>query len=226
MKIGYKYIIFISITLSFLASCNEVFEEDITDNQIILLSPEHLDTNTFESQNFWWDEDEDIQKYRLQVVTPSFSNPSKLMVDTLVSATSINYSLTPETYEWRVRGENGDVYTSYSSRSVIVDTLENITDQQVVLEGPFNGFISNKTFVTLSWEEIPLAESYQLQVKNASGTSIIDQTLSETEFELTNLDHEIEYIWRVRAKQSTTLSTKFTDYWSFSVDTLYNINEK
>lgn len=69
-----KKIIFILIGLITIGmtACNDIFEKNIEDSLVNLLSP----TDSAHTQNatitFWWDEVKYANKYNLQIVTPNF----------------------------------------------------------------------------------------------------------------------------------------------------------
>ena len=93
----------------------------VSDRKIILNSPPDDHYTNEDTLIFWWGMAEGIDEYRFQLVSPSFSNISFLMADTVVSRDKVRWHLPEGRYEWRVRGERGSDHTEYSRRSLTVD---------------------------------------------------------------------------------------------------------
>jgi hypothetical protein len=202
-----KKVLIILLSLWTITSCDLVVDKDITSDKISLLSPADKDTNDAKVQYFWWEENKQIEQYRLQIVHPSFENPSIMYVDTILKG-KFNYSrsLIPDAYQWRVRGENNSFKTSYVTRSFKVDSSYNISQFPIVLTSPQDNaqLDNNTTTYTLRWEGIPLATRYEVTIETADGTIYNDPGTGRTntnQYIATNLvskiDKAVTYRWTV-----------------------------
>ena len=66
-----------------LSSCKDIFEDELSGEKIVLLSPANTDTLSNTVQTFWWqelDNDIAISNYKVEMVTPSFSNVKKAKI--------------------------------------------------------------------------------------------------------------------------------------------------
>ena len=100
MKTINKLLLAVILVITY--SCDDIIEEDITDNNIIVQYP--LNEQEIESNvvNFQWEELKGADDYRIQI----YATGQNVMVDTLVNKANFTYNLNPGKYQWRVRGEN------------------------------------------------------------------------------------------------------------------------
>ena len=190
--------------------CKEFIEPSLDKKKVVLLAPA-LGTETGEyTQTFWWEEVEDASSYRLQVVSPTFEHPAKLLLDTLLKTSKFLYSVDPGTYEWRVRAENGSSQSPYSSSSFIVYPTS-ISQQQVQLESPENTTITNQPTVSFKWHKILNANQYQIQI-DTNTNSFEDSTTLVVDKTTSNLNYSISFVkdktykWLVRALSASEYS--------------------
>lgn len=105
-----------------LVSCEEIIEvEDISNRNVTILAPTDTAILTITNINFSWNEVEDAEQYRLQIATPSFEMANQIVLDTTIVSTNFNKTLELGSYQWRVRGENSDYQTEYSTQSFTVE---------------------------------------------------------------------------------------------------------
>lgn len=122
MKIG---VLLLSLAIA-LWSCSEFLSEEIEDAIIRVNSPtDSLFTNT-NTLTFWWESEANIESYRFQLASPSLGNPTSLL-DTLIFEERISFVLTQGVFEWRVRGENANSFSSYVGGVVIKDSIPPVT---------------------------------------------------------------------------------------------------
>ena len=94
------------------------------------------------------------------------------------------------------------------------------SEAPVQLVSPTNSATSQPRNVTLKWDALNLADSYQLEVSsNSAFTQIITtQNTSSTSYLNTNLSNGKTYYWRVRAKKGDTY-TPWSEVRSFTTVT-------
>lgn len=202
-----RYFIFLLVPL--LYGCDLVYDKDISNEKITLLSPGDLDTNDSKTQYFWWEENKQIEGYRLQIVHPSFDSPSIMYLDTIIKGKfNYNKNLIPDDYQWRLRGENFSSKTPYITRNLHVDTSYNISQELVELTSPANAATENNSkSVTLRWKKIPMATSYEITVESLNSAFPYSYTkeVFTNEAVLTDLYtspttyQDITYRWTVTA---------------------------
>lgn len=212
-------IIFALLALSII-SCDDVFEEDISNDTIETISPK--DDATIESNvvNFKWNELDGAKKYRLQVLDLE----ETIVFDSLVSQTSFICPLEPGSYLWKVRGENFAYESEYSETSTFsIITTEDLANQQVILSSPDNNIYRNTTSVTLKWQKLAAATSYNVEVVNTTtGESVYTaESISETSVALssTDLEQDAVYQWKIRGINSTSQTTQVSTR-NFMIDTV------
>lgn len=217
MKITFKILLLALISIILLESCRDIFEKDISKNTISIVSP----PDNYTTQNyqiiFLWNESKDIQKYRLQIVSPSFDSVQRFILDTLTTDLRIAVTLFPGKYQWRIRGENNSSYSIYQTRRLLIDTTTNLNNQAFAVNSPQDNYYTKSNMLAFSWLLFPYATSYEYnlldsfgviqKIKTTSGTAIYDTIPEGT------------YKWRVRAlNTSNGTATQFSIFRSLVVD--------
>ena len=115
--------LFLVFILSICASaCDDIIEvEDISDQNIVLVAPTDLTTLNISSVTFSWDPLEDADTYHIQISRPNFENALQIVLDSTISITSLTTTLDTDNYQWRVRAENSDFHTTYSTNSFSIE---------------------------------------------------------------------------------------------------------
>ena len=122
-----KKISYICIAMLLLfASCDEeggvIFEVDISDREVLLLSPTQGSNVSTTTVRFDWEHLEDATAYDIQVAQPNFENAAQILVNQRVdSLTTFQQVLPSDSYEWRVRAVNSAYETPYSAATFTVD---------------------------------------------------------------------------------------------------------
>jgi len=227
-----KYLFFAVIGLLTLQSCKDIFAPNLSNNTPVLLVVQENDTVLTNPVQFKWEKMEGATKYHLQIVTPSFSNPSNYVFDSIVTGTEIYITLDSAQYEMKLTAMNAGNKPSKTLGPIKfwVDgpaTVEPST-ALVPLLIPSNNSYVNKTFDgTFTWGAVPGGTNYQFKL--VKGTSFVDGTeihstaLSNT-FEATvpdtklPLDPAFQYFWGVKAYIGSTELLYSTG--TFYVDTI------
>ncbi|WP_157588878.1 hypothetical protein [Psychroserpens burtonensis] len=113
--------ILILILVSFF-SCDDIIEvEDISQNTITVLAPTNTSILAEGDITFSWDGLQDATQYRLQIATPTFENASQILLDSTITATNFSKTLELGNYEWRIRAENSEYQTLYTTQNFSVE---------------------------------------------------------------------------------------------------------
>ncbi|MDI5887618.1 hypothetical protein [Flavobacterium yafengii] len=200
-------------------SCEDILEEDITNDSALIMSP--LNDSKVESNvvKFQWNSLKGADNYRVQI----YGANQSIVLDSLVSKTNLTYPLKQGTYQWRVRGENFAYQSSYSFPATFSTVIsEDLTNQQVILSSPQNDIYVNFTNITLNWQSLPNATSYSVEVINVTNGQQIYQNSAITGISATlNIPSLADgiYEWRVKAKNGTTETLQYAGR-KFSIDTV------
>ncbi len=134
-----------------------------------------------------------------------------------------------KTYYWRVSAKDALGEWSEWSEARSLTVLLPIPSK-TVLSFPTNGGYLSTTTPTLTWNEVPYAEKYQLQISNTSTffTTVLDRAdignLSFSSIDYAPALENGKYYWRVRAINVIEPDTEQTGAWSsyryFTVDTI------
>jgi len=199
----------------FFFSCSEIFENDISDKQLILISPaDSLETETF-SVVFWWDHLQDATEYNLQIVSPDFYEPAIIVIDTFTYENRLEITLSPGDYEWRISALNSGYATNYQYRILTILSTNDLTKQFVKLVSPSNNIYSNEEdALTFEWEPISIADTYRFAVE---GYPSLTQDVTTNTVEMTLPDgEERSYQWSVTAINEESL--KKSDVFTITLD--------
>ena len=212
-----KRIMFIAMML-LLVYCDEVFEEDITDVNIVVLSPPDNLESVSTSVQFWWQEIDDIIGYQLQIVTPSFNNIKRIVLDSTLTASTYTYTLYPDTFEWRVKAINHSSETEFVTQKLIVLETPDLSEQFVEILNPSDGLAANCTEVLFAWNQLDHADDYKFEIRkdNWEGTSVINPIIVTEDSIRMTLD-EGNYAWGVQAQNE--YSQSIVSIRSLTIDT-------
>lgn len=213
----------------FLAGCSDLIEKDLNDKIVELQTPQNADTLLNYTTSFWWNEVEGASNYHLQVVQPSFSAPSALILDTMIENNIFNAVLFPGQFEWRVRALNNSTQTPYSNRSFTIIANDDLSSEQIILKNPSNNLITNNTSINFSWFLNSKALDYLFSI-------FLDQNLYQPTLIINddNVSIDLEegiYTWMVQGRNENSVS--LSSVRSILVDTtapvaptlLFPINE-
>jgi len=116
-----RYIVLL-VMFGLLLSCDDIIEvEDISNQRVIILAPTEASVLNQNDITFSWNVLEDATNYRLQIATPDFENATQILVDSLMTTISFSNTLSDGDYQWRVRAQNSDYQTPYTTQSFSVE---------------------------------------------------------------------------------------------------------
>lgn len=188
-----------------------VTDSDISNEIVSLLAPSDgfvvNDTNV----TFSWEPVSEATSYNLQIARPGFENAEELLVNESFD-TSSNQSFILEdnnSYQWRVKALNETSETVYTTRAFSVNVTEELSEQEIVVVSPENGFETSETSVNFIWEALEQATIYRVVITDVSDNSVFleESTTASTltvEFELG------QYVWAVRAENESD-NTPYTE---------------
>jgi hypothetical protein len=121
-KLGWLFLVVFGIY-----ACDDIIEvEDISDRTVTLVAPTNDVILSSGTIHLDWEPIEDAESYRIQIATPDFDAPLQIVADsTLADSTATNTtfstSLSAGDYQWRVRAQNSDYQTNYTTQSFTVE---------------------------------------------------------------------------------------------------------
>ncbi|SNZ01701.1 hypothetical protein [Flagellimonas pacifica] len=184
-------------------ACDDIFEENISDDVIMVVSPKDNEAITGNAVTFVWNPLDGADDYKVQV---SRQSTSEIVLDSLVSSNSLTVQMQSGSYDWRVRGENFAYTSSYSfPEGFSIESTSDLSTQNVFLSAPSNDFYTKNNTIILSWSRLEAAASYSIQVEKTVGnnTSVALQQdeISSTNYTLDSniLDEDASYKWSIKA---------------------------
>src|SRR5688572_6848136 len=120
--------------------CDDILETDLSEDTITLRLPaDGVTQKDSVAVSFWWEELKGASHYELQVVSPDNTNPTSLVLDTLVTKTQFSAKLPAGQYQWCVRGINSGYKTEFICRSItITKTVPQTPEEVLTLISPKN----------------------------------------------------------------------------------------
>ena len=194
--------------LLYLYSCDDVLEEDITNDKVNILAPVNQSTVSGNTVQFRWEPLDGAEEYSLEVI--EMINQQSVL-DSLTSSTTVNISMNPGKYQWRVRAENFAYQTAYTFPSAFtIVSSDDLTNQTVFLSSPSIDFYTNTNSVLLTWQPIQTAQTYRVEVdKTLQGNTITafqvsDLTTTNYTLDASVLDTDAIFTWKVKAINSSS----------------------
>ena len=187
---------------------------------VALIAPENGEVGVSVNPTLSWEAVEQAAGYRVQVSLSS-EFASTVFEQAGLEETEFEVSgLVFETqYFWRVRATNDAGDGEWSGVWSFTTEEEPLSPPGVVvLIAPEDEATDASLNSTLSWEAEELAASYRLQVSLSGdfALTVVDQAgIEETEFEVSGLDYETQYFWRVRATNNAG-DGDWSEVWSYT----------
>ncbi len=182
-----------------------------------LLSPADGAENQSTSLSFSWESSPGTERYQLQIATIQDFSATFFDQDNIIETSyTVNGLDNDRTYYWRVRAINEFGEGEWSG--VWSFTTKIGVPSLPVLVTPENNAINQPITLTFEWEEADLADTYRFQVSKVSdfsSTVINVGNITETSYEVTNLEHSLNYYWRVNATNESGTSG-WSSVWSFT----------
>lgn len=164
-------------------------------------------------------------QYHVQLANnSSFTNPlvnDSTLTDTSRAVSGLNYNTL---YYWRVRSKNAQGASGWSDtwnfRTVVAPPAA------PTLVSPANGATNQPVPLTLQWNSVIFATSYQVQVATDTTFTapVVDDSVTGTS-RLVALQFNTTYYWRVRARNAGGLSNP-SARWSFTTEPPLSVLER
>ena len=186
-----------------------------------LVSPADGSTGQPTTLTFSWNSAANATSYHLQVSTSSTFATIFYDNSTLTSTSQqVSSLLNSTTYYWRVSASNSTSTSSWSSTWSLTTTAPppppSLTPP--ALANPLNGASNQPTTMILSWHKVNGSNYYWLQIatdESFSNPTIGDSSITDTTYQTNILQASTTYYWRVKSKDSLTISN-WSTVWSFS----------
>ena len=205
-----NYIVPLAVIFAIFFACEDVFEEDLDNDRIVLLSPPDSFITNVLAHTLWWEPVEGALNYQVQIVSPNFNNIQQLVVDEVLenTVTIYEHTFTPGIYQWRVRATNGGSSTPYATRTITIDSTTDLTGQTVQLINPTNNDTTNQMQHIFQWAALFSATYYRLEVRSPdfNGTILFSDSTTNSSLNLT-FTGEGSYGWGVRAENDESVSS-------------------
>ncbi len=122
-------------------------------------------------------------------------------------------------YYWRVRALTSGLWTDWMPGWRL--TITGAPPAVPTLTGPANNFRTNTEPISLAWNAVSGAASYEIQIDTAYSFSTPDYLLSATgaNYDLTELSADGKVYWRVRALNEMGAASGWSGYRAIVVDT-------
>lgn len=117
-----KKIVFSCCICILFVSCSDVvLVPDISGDSIRVLAPTDGALLNENVVTFTWEAVEDAERYQIQIAKPNFANALQIVTDSTTTNLNFNKVLELGEYQWRVRGENSEYQTAYSTQSFAIE---------------------------------------------------------------------------------------------------------
>lgn len=104
-----------------LGSCETIFLENISSEKVVLVAPADSTTIKSGALNFFWNPVEDADSYHIQISTPNFEKPTRIVLDSIVTKTVLDKTITAGMYQWRVKAMNSAYETNYTTNNFTIN---------------------------------------------------------------------------------------------------------
>ncbi len=217
-----KYTTFILLTLT-LFSCKDFFEKNLQKEDVTIITPANNSISTNVNITFDWQDVNGALEYRIQIASPTFSNPSSFYMDSTIDVSILALTLSPNEYQWKVRAENNSTVTEYSNiMNLKIDSSYNLSSQSLVLYTPIESLFTNHTILNFTWQDLYSVDTYQFVLKNGTNwntaTTLIDTLLVSANFTNVNNLTEGNYLWSVKGSNTLPSSTNFSQKFNLHID--------
>jgi len=202
------------------SSCDDIFEEDISNDTVWIYSPyDGMKTNNVDI-DFWFEYINGATGYNLQVVSPSFEYPRKILADTDLIENRYLLTLYPDTFECRIFAFNGAYSTkTYTYASFIINDTTDLTEYAVSILLPKDNTITNKPEMVFRWEKLDYPAKYEIVIKKDNWQGVYAENTRDIENDsIVFTLEEGSYFWGIRAINEVNSKTEFA-IQQFLIDT-------
>ena len=192
-----------------------VSNEDFQSNSVTLSSPADNSITNNSTQALKWQPVIGATSYRVQIVNIANNN---IVNEQDIAGTTLNYTFPEGTYQWKVRGTNGEHNTLYSTRSILVDATAPNTPALVT---PANLSNTSSNDVTFQWTRTPIAGSIEkdsIYIYNNSTLTDLEYSNEEVSPYNTITLQDGTYFWFVRSFDNAGNTGQQSPVYSFTLN--------
>lgn len=190
----------------FNTACSDVFEPDIKNDHVLLISPSNNIHSKISTQTFMWQKVDGAKAYNFQLVSTSFDSIEDFVLNADTVSTVMVVNLYPGKFQWRVKAYNNGYETPYSTFSLQIDSSLDISKNTVTLINPNDGIYTKDTLINFEWDQMFSADKYILEIRKDSKADTIFATDTTAKTTINHLLKEGIYYWTVKAFNSQTTS--------------------
>jgi hypothetical protein len=121
----------------FIVSCEDLQEVDLGESHVQLNAPSNELVTELTTLTFWWDSISNAQSYNLQIVSKSFTQIEKVILDTTLKKTKVLKKLSLGTYQWRIIARNLNSVAYSDTFSFSIDTAKTSVIRRATLRSRF-----------------------------------------------------------------------------------------
>ena len=200
-------------------SCSDIVEEDISNEQLQILSPPENFISSTTSVEFNWTSIDGSDFYNLTVVTPNFENLISTVVDSNLTDTRFIGFFSPGVYQYSVNGFNSAYESQISFGFFTIDSSLNVNDEIIQLISPQNNLVSSESEQVFIWNQNQNINDYRFEIRQnnlggpyeVSPIIIVDTTISQV------LNEGVFY-WGVQGQSGDLGATEFS-FHVLTIDT-------
>jgi hypothetical protein len=191
-----------------------VSNDDFENNFVTLLSPSNNTVTNSVTHNLAWESVLGATGYQLQITDASGAT---IIDQQDLMQTSLNYTFTEGSFQWRIRATNGEQYTLFASRNMLVDITSPNTP---VLSAPANLYNSSDNDVIFQWSRAAIAGSVEtdsIYIYNNSALTSLEYKNQQTSPYNTTLD-DGTYYWFVKSFDEAGNVSQQSSTFSFTLN--------
>jgi hypothetical protein len=198
-------------------SCTEIFEGDLEDQKLIVITPKDSLHTNLNQVVFAWEKLDDATGYHLRIVRPDFKTTTELVLDSTVSQNSYKINLLPGKYAWRLKAVNAITETDYIEGQIHIDSTLDVTQISPDLISPANNIYINQSEIIFSWQEIYNASYYRFSLIKDGSLYLKKDSSDITSIKLGNLE-EGSYLWSIQVFNDFTGTQSQISTHNFWID--------
>lgn len=199
-----------------LIGCAKWVNVDISNETVEILSPINHLKDSIQNKTFWWKELNGANRYQVQIVSPNFDSIVTKIHDITDSSTSLDLTLLPGEYQWRIRGINDDFKSEWNTYNLEVTSTSYLTGQTITGISPADGFNTNLMSINFLWDELYASDSYILRIFDINNTLIELNSGNLSSHSFTFLD---EGLYSIKLQALNDLSASNESNFTIRIDT-------
>lgn len=190
---------------------------DLTNQEIILLTPLAADTSRLLSKSFSWEPLYNADQYTIEVYKDGLNGVKE--VEQTLSQSNLNFTFNQEGgYYWRVKASNTTSESNYFERGFFIDTTSPAAPS---LTRPLNNQLIQNIPIQLEWNRAntqgaSVYDSLFIASDSSFLTPLWRESLSQTTFQIDTLSSG-QYFWKVKSIDKAGNQGEFSSIFSFQL---------